>query len=273
MLVGVFAFSLGSSWDIAGSFPPRGTDWGHYLLYADEVEAQGALLIDDPLAGEEDRVFADPAGVGAVVRELSDPRRDLVQAPRLRRRPRLGPDSAQRLRGRRRAVGDRSRAARCGGIRRFTDPARADVLARAGDDARTRIPPARRARARAHVPRLPGSADDRASRLLARGGRRVAFHERRGRSPADRGRGDDRARPHAHHQAVVPSAIEQRDTPSGPARRCRRLRPRGWGGRAPEAAGGRAGLAGQLPAVRARLARMSRPSSTTTRGRSSRWLR
>ncbi len=66
VLVGVFAFSLGSSWDIAGSFPPRGTDWGHYLLYADEVEAQDALLIDDPLAGEEDRVFADPAGVGAV---------------------------------------------------------------------------------------------------------------------------------------------------------------------------------------------------------------
>ena len=66
VLVGVFAFSLGSSWDIAGSFPPRGTDWGHYLLYADEVEAQDALLIDDPLAGEKDRVFADPAGVGAL---------------------------------------------------------------------------------------------------------------------------------------------------------------------------------------------------------------
>lgn len=66
VLVGVFAFSLGSSWDIEGSFPPRGTDWGHYLLYADEVETQEALLIDDPLAGEVDRVFADPAGVGAV---------------------------------------------------------------------------------------------------------------------------------------------------------------------------------------------------------------
>ena len=65
-LVAVFAFSLGSSWDIAGSFPPRGTDWGHYLLYADEVEAQQALLIDDPLAGEEHRIFADPAGIGAL---------------------------------------------------------------------------------------------------------------------------------------------------------------------------------------------------------------
>ncbi|MGI8885453.1 MAG: hypothetical protein ACR2G9_00840 [Gaiellaceae bacterium] len=66
VLVGILAFSLGSSWDIAGSYPPRGTDWGHYLLYADEVESQNRLLIDDPLAGEEDRVFADPAAVGAV---------------------------------------------------------------------------------------------------------------------------------------------------------------------------------------------------------------
>lgn len=65
-LVGVFAFSLGSSWDIVGPFPPRGTDWGHYLLYADEVAAQRGLLIDDPLAAEEDRIFADPPAVGAV---------------------------------------------------------------------------------------------------------------------------------------------------------------------------------------------------------------
>ncbi len=66
VLVGVFAFSLGSSWDIAGTYPPRGTDWGHYLLYADEVETQRRLLIDDPLAGAEGRVFADPAAIGAV---------------------------------------------------------------------------------------------------------------------------------------------------------------------------------------------------------------
>ncbi|MDQ3672590.1 MAG: hypothetical protein M3364_09195, partial [Actinomycetota bacterium] len=66
VLAGIFAFALASSWDIAGSYPPRGTDWGHYLLYAEEVESQNALLIEDPLAGEEDRVFADPAAVGAV---------------------------------------------------------------------------------------------------------------------------------------------------------------------------------------------------------------
>ncbi|MBA3432947.1 MAG: hypothetical protein H0U08_02515, partial [Actinobacteria bacterium] len=31
-LVGIFVFSFASSYDIAGPFPPRGTDWGHYLL-------------------------------------------------------------------------------------------------------------------------------------------------------------------------------------------------------------------------------------------------
>lgn len=66
VLVGVFAFSFASSYDIAGPFPPRGTDWGHYLLYAEEVEAQDGLLIDDPLAGEADRLFADPPAVGAL---------------------------------------------------------------------------------------------------------------------------------------------------------------------------------------------------------------
>lgn len=66
LLAGVFAFALASSWDIAYPFQARGTDWGHYLLYADEVAAQEHLLIDDPLAGEDGRVFADPPAVGAV---------------------------------------------------------------------------------------------------------------------------------------------------------------------------------------------------------------
>ena len=65
-LVGIVAFAVASSWDIAYPFQPRGTDWGHYLLYADEAAAQGHLLIDDPYAGEDDRVFADPPAVGAV---------------------------------------------------------------------------------------------------------------------------------------------------------------------------------------------------------------
>jgi hypothetical protein len=65
-LAGVLAFALASSWDVAYPFQARGTDWGHYLLYAEEVAAQEHLLIDDPLAGEEDRIFADPAAVGAI---------------------------------------------------------------------------------------------------------------------------------------------------------------------------------------------------------------
>ena len=60
------AFALASSWDIAYPFQARGTDWGHYLLYADEVATQGHLLIDDPLAAEDDRIFADPPAVGAL---------------------------------------------------------------------------------------------------------------------------------------------------------------------------------------------------------------
>jgi len=60
------AFALASSWDVAYPFQARGTDWGHYLLYADEVAAEGHLLIDDPLAGEDDRIFADPPAVGAL---------------------------------------------------------------------------------------------------------------------------------------------------------------------------------------------------------------
>lgn len=66
VLAAIAAFAFASSWDLAYPFQARGTDWGHYLLYADEVEAQQSLLIDDPLAGEDDRVFADPPAVGAV---------------------------------------------------------------------------------------------------------------------------------------------------------------------------------------------------------------
>ena len=66
VLAGIVAFALASSWDVAYPFEPRGTDWGHYLLYSDQVAAQGRLLIDDPFAGESDRVFADPPGVGAL---------------------------------------------------------------------------------------------------------------------------------------------------------------------------------------------------------------
>jgi hypothetical protein len=65
LLALLFVFSYASSLDIARPFRAE-TDLGHYLLYADEVEAQGRLLIDDPFAGEPDRIFADPQAVGAI---------------------------------------------------------------------------------------------------------------------------------------------------------------------------------------------------------------
>jgi hypothetical protein len=65
VLAGLFVFAYASALDVARPFLAE-ADLGHYLLYADEVEAQGRLLIDDPFAGEPDRVFADPQMVGSV---------------------------------------------------------------------------------------------------------------------------------------------------------------------------------------------------------------
>jgi hypothetical protein len=65
-LLVVFAFAAASSWDIVYPLDARGIDLWHYLLYADEVEAQQRLLVDDPFAGETGRIFADPPAVGAV---------------------------------------------------------------------------------------------------------------------------------------------------------------------------------------------------------------
>jgi hypothetical protein len=62
----VLGLALASAWDIVGPFPPDAVDWGHYLLYADEVEVERALLIDDRYAGEDGRLFADSPGVGAL---------------------------------------------------------------------------------------------------------------------------------------------------------------------------------------------------------------
>lgn len=60
------AFSFASAWNVVGPFPPRGTDWGHYYLYADEVQRQKSLLIEDRFSGQEGQLFADPAMVGAL---------------------------------------------------------------------------------------------------------------------------------------------------------------------------------------------------------------
>lgn len=64
-LASVAAVALASSWDIVYPLEVRGTDAGHYLLYVEEVAGQQRLLAEDPFAGEE-RLFADPAAVGAI---------------------------------------------------------------------------------------------------------------------------------------------------------------------------------------------------------------
>jgi hypothetical protein len=65
VLAAVVAVAIASSWDAVYPLEVRGTDVGHYLLYAEEVAGQERLLAEDPFAGEE-RLFADPAAVGAV---------------------------------------------------------------------------------------------------------------------------------------------------------------------------------------------------------------
>jgi hypothetical protein len=69
-LVGVFAVSLASAWDVVEPFPPPGSDWSYYQLYADEVAATGSLLVEDRYAGEEDRLFSTQPAVGAVYGSL-----------------------------------------------------------------------------------------------------------------------------------------------------------------------------------------------------------
>ena len=65
-LAAIVAFALASSWDIAYPFQPRGTDWGHYLLYADEVAAQGAPPDRRSARGRGRPGLRRPARVGAI---------------------------------------------------------------------------------------------------------------------------------------------------------------------------------------------------------------
>ena len=145
------------SYDIVEPFPPPGTDWAHNLQYADEVEAQGALLIDDPYRPDEPSRLRQPVRSRRALRQPPDRRRRLLPLARARHRRRLGAPAALPLRGRRRAV-RRGRGSRWPPpLRRGADPAGDHVLARPRDDARPRLRPARDPRARAPPSREPGS--------------------------------------------------------------------------------------------------------------------
>ena len=97
-LAGIVGFAVASSWDVAWPFPPRGTDWGHYLLYAEEVAEQGQLLVDDPLAERTNESSPTRRGRCAL-RRRPHPRRHLVVVADVRRHGRLGAVAAERVRG------------------------------------------------------------------------------------------------------------------------------------------------------------------------------
>ena len=65
-LAGVFCVSLAAGWDVVEPFPPPGSDWGYYLLNADEVEARGSLAPENPYGLGEPRRLGSYPGVGAV---------------------------------------------------------------------------------------------------------------------------------------------------------------------------------------------------------------
>jgi hypothetical protein len=69
-LLGIIAVSLAASWEVVDPFPPPGSDWAYYLLYADEVEEQRHLLIDNPHAVGEGRSLGNYPGIGAVYGSL-----------------------------------------------------------------------------------------------------------------------------------------------------------------------------------------------------------
>lgn len=69
-LMAIFGFSLAASWDVVDPFPPPASDWAYYLLYADEVESQEHLLIDNPYGVDEVSSLGNYPGIGAVYGSL-----------------------------------------------------------------------------------------------------------------------------------------------------------------------------------------------------------
>ena len=70
LLIGIFALSFAAAWDVLEPFPPPGSDWGYYLLYADEIEAQDRIAAENPYGVGEVRALGSYPGVGAVYGSL-----------------------------------------------------------------------------------------------------------------------------------------------------------------------------------------------------------
>lgn len=65
VIVVVFAYGVSSAWDIVDPFPPPGSDWAYYLLYAEQVESQGSIFVANPYDVDRHPFSTQPA-VGAL---------------------------------------------------------------------------------------------------------------------------------------------------------------------------------------------------------------
>ena len=282
VLVAAVCLALAAAWDVVGPFPSRGTDWGHYLLYAERGRGAGGAPGRRSVRGRARSAVRRRAGSRRAVRQRPDPRRRLVPggaAPRVIAVAALAPlgvyaACAGGLWG----IGAGLAAAAA--LRGRPDPTRGLCLARAATLSHCAVLPLvvlalgllYRGRRR--------SADDRPARLSlvgiavmhstsalvaglliglvlvgeAGGRRRLPFRLARRLAPVLVGR-RRRAWP-------VLAAVATR------------MRPRRGGDRASSAAGRRPGLARQLRVLRARLARPRRSSQLLLLAhfsRSSRW--
>jgi hypothetical protein len=62
----VVGYAIESALDVVGRFPPRGADWGHYLLYSEQVASTHRLLTPNPYWQGGGTLFGDDAGIGAL---------------------------------------------------------------------------------------------------------------------------------------------------------------------------------------------------------------
>ena len=112
-LAGIAALSAAlSHLVIRGGFPPLGTDWGHYFLYAGEVREHGRLYLENPYWMGGGRPFANDAGAGALLGSLGrfDGLTDATLV--LGHRRALRAHAVVDVRGRGRVVGTGGRAGR-----------------------------------------------------------------------------------------------------------------------------------------------------------------
>ncbi len=244
-------------WDVIEPFPPRGTDWGHYLLYGRRGRGAGqARCWRSAMPSANLARFADTAGVGAVYGSLRDPGRSLVGVARARPRRCRGADSSRRVRSRRCALGNRVPGfwlrPRMPSHRSRLEPlywhGLATTLALA-------LPAARGARARSPVPGPARLAGRRAARILSGVPRGDALGERGDRRhPPGAGsprRCPRRAPPPAWRASLVAQGMAK---PVLVGSR-RRMRARDGRDRAPPSVRRRPGCAGELSLLRAGLAR------------------